>query len=161
MARIPTSKEGDNSMPIFSKVYIGADHAGYALKQFLLDHFYENHIVVEDCGAYDESPSNYADIGHNVALKVQADKGSGGILICGSGIGISIAANRHQDIRAALCHDTCTAKLARAHNDANIIVLGSRALDASLAKECVEVFLNTPFEGGRHIDRVNHIDGVI
>jgi ribose 5-phosphate isomerase B len=126
-----------------------------------LDSLQKNHSVVEDCGVYDESPSNYADVGHDVALKVQANEGSGGILICGSGIGISMAANRHQGIRAALCHDTCTAKLARAHNDANIIALGSRVIDASRAKECVEIFLNTSFEGGRHTERVNHIDGIV
>jgi ribose 5-phosphate isomerase B len=148
-------------MNVFSKIYVGADHAGYVLKQSLLEYLQENQIAVEDCGVYDQSPSNYADVGHAVALRVQADKGSGGILICGSGIGISIAANRHQGIRAALCHDTCTAKLARAHNDANIIALGSRLIDASLAEKCVSVFLNTPFEGGRHTNRVNHIDGVM
>jgi ribose 5-phosphate isomerase B len=146
---------------IFHKIYIGADHAGFALKQCLIDFLEENKIIVEDCGAYDTTPSNYADLGHQVAFKIKNDPGSGGVLMCGTGIGISMAANRHQGIRAALCHNVYTTQCARAHNDANVLALGSRILDESMAKICLDIFLKTPFEGGRHTVRVNHIDGGI
>jgi len=141
-----------------NRIYIGADHAGHDLKKALLAYFEKKNRPLIDCGSYNDMPSNYADIGHEVALKIQADEGCRGILICGTGIGMSIAANRHHGIRAALCHNLFTAESSRAHNDANIIVLGSRVVDESLAKECIETFLKTPFDGGRHKERVQHID---
>jgi ribose 5-phosphate isomerase B len=137
-------------------IYIGSDHAGYALKQYLLDTLKEKNFI--DCGVYSDQSSNYALIAHDVALKVKNDPKSVGIIICGTGIGVSIAANRHPGIRAALCHNADTAKTARLHNDANILALGARIVDEKTAFNCVKIFLDTPFEGGRHEERVSSID---
>lgn len=137
-------------------IYIGSDHAGYALKEYLRSAFKEKNLI--DCGVHNNESSNYAFVAHDVALKVRNDLKSFGILICGTGIGVSIAANRHSGIRAALCHNEDIAKTARLHNDANILVLGSRVVDEKTAYNCVKVFLETPFERGRHEERVFSID---
>lgn len=138
------------------RIYVGCDHAGYSLKKELSPLFFNYQWI--DCGVHNENPANYADIAHAVASKVQKDPESLGILICGTGIGVSIAANRHKGIRAALCHNKMTAHYARAHDDANILALGARVLTRDEACACVQEFLSTPFEGGRHIERIQHIE---
>jgi ribose 5-phosphate isomerase B len=137
-------------------IYIGSDHAGFALKEYLRTTFKEKNFI--DCGVHEETSANYAPVAHDVATKVENDPGSRAILICGTGIGVSITANRHSGIRAALCHNNVTAELARRHNNANILALGARVLDEKTAYECVRVFLTTSFEGGRHTDRLRSID---
>ena len=110
-----------------------------------------------DLGPINDSKVDYPDFAHKVARKVKVNKKNIGILVCGSGIGMNIAANRHKNVRAALCFNIKSAKLSRLHNDANIITLGSRLLSKKLAISCVATFLDTKFEGGRHLKRINKI----
>lgn len=139
-------------------LYIGSDHAGFEVKKDLISHLETHGFSIEDCGAFNDDPSNYAIIAHRVSSLVQKTPGSYGILMCGTGIGASMAANRHAGIRAALCHDDSTVKSARAHNDANIIALGARVLDRVQILSYVDLFLKTPFEEGRHVERIQSID---
>lgn len=136
---------------------IGSDHAGFKLKSVLIAHLEAKGFQVEDCGCYSEESIDYPDFGHPVASKVEADKSLLGILICGSGNGINMTANKHQGIRSALCWKKEIAELARQHNDANIIALPARFISDAEAIEMVDVFFNTAFEGGRHALRVNKI----
>ncbi|MEE9251346.1 MAG: ribose 5-phosphate isomerase B [Alphaproteobacteria bacterium] len=135
-------------------VAIAADHAGYELKEILEKELVETGIPVLDLGTHGPEAVDYPDYADALAAAIKAGKASRGILLCGSGIGISIAANRHPELRAAYCHDTLTARLARQHNDANVLVLGARLIGVDVARDCLEVFLNTDFEGGRHARRV-------
>ena len=140
-------------------IIVGSDHAGYDMKEecrlFLLkDAAYK----VFDQGVYDRNSSDYPEIAKKVALAVLKGEYEKGILICGSGIGMSIAANRHKGIRAALCHDLYTARLSRRHNNANILVMGGRIIRTDLALEMLEIFLNTEFDEGRHRKRIDMID---
>ncbi len=141
------------------KIIIGSDHAGFDLKEecrlFLLKN---PGYMIFDRGVYDRQSVDYPDIAKSVALAVLKGEYEKGILICGSGIGMSITANRYKGIRAALCHDLYTARLCRQHNDANILVMGGRVIGAGIALEMVEIFLNTEFEGGRHKKRIDLID---
>lgn len=134
-------------------ILIAADHAGIALKSILKDELNQLKYHPIDLGTHGSDSVDYPDFAKVLAVQV-LEKHMPGILICGSGIGMSIAANRHPGIRAALCHDTTSARLAREHNDANVIVLGERLIGVDVAKECVRVFLSTSFSGGRHIRRV-------
>lgn len=136
---------------------IGADHAGFQLKSAIIDHLKGKGFEVNDCGCYSEESIDYPDFGHAVASIVEADPELLGILICGSGNGINMTANKHQGIRSALCWKTEIAQLAREHNNANIIALPARFISEEEAKEMVDVFLTTQFEGGRHERRVNKI----
>jgi ribose 5-phosphate isomerase B len=136
---------------------IGADHAGYALKQLIIDHFTKEGYQFKDYGTHSEDSIDYPDYAHPVAHHVKSNVGTLGIVICGSGNGINMTVNKHQEIRSALCWITEIAELARQHNDANIIALPARFVDASLAIQMVEAFLTTEFEGGRHANRVNKI----
>jgi ribose 5-phosphate isomerase B len=140
-------------------IIIGSDHGGYGLKEecrtFLLK---DNRYRVFDAGVFDGNPADYPDIAKNVALAVSKGEYERGILVCGSGIGMSITANRFKGIRAALCHDLYTARLCRQHNDANILVMGGRVIGTGIALEMVDIFLNTGFEEGRHRKRINMID---
>ncbi|MFO7811149.1 MAG: ribose 5-phosphate isomerase B [Candidatus Delongbacteria bacterium] len=138
-------------------VHIGSDHGGYDLKCQIIEFLKEKGYSTNDLGTYDKSSVDYPEFGKKVARAVQKDK-CPGIIICGTGIGISIAANRFTGIRAALCHSTEYARLAREHNDANILALGGRFTGAFLAFKIAEVFLNTEFTGGRHLRRVKMID---
>lgn len=140
-----------------SEIIIGSDHAGFPLKERIKAHLVEKGIPVIDLGEEDDRSVDYPKIARAVAEKVAASK-SRGILLCGSGIGMSIAANRTVGIRAALCSDRELARLARAHNDANILVLAGRTLNEGEANEMVDIFLSTPFDGGRHERRVDSID---
>jgi ribose 5-phosphate isomerase B len=140
-------------------IIIGSDHAGYDMKEECRV-FLENdsrHKVV-DAGVYNKEPSDYPIIADNVAKAIASGIYPRGILICGSGIGMSIVANRHRGVRAALCHDLFTARMSRQHNDANILVMGGRVIGLGLALEMVDIFIKTEFEGGRHLKRLKLID---
>ena len=138
-------------------VAIAADHGGFALKETLKQTFMAQ-VNWLDLGTDSTASCSYADFGHAVATAVLDGRATRGVAICGSGIGISIAANRHEGIRAALCTDATMARLAREHNDANILVLGARIVGEAVARDCVEAFLKTEFEGGRHVARVQSIE---
>jgi ribose 5-phosphate isomerase B len=139
------------------KIALGSDHAGFELKEDLRALLAGQKIEVVDLGAKDESPVDYPDIGASVAEKVSRGEVERGVLICGSGIGMSIVANRFPGVRAALCHDVYTSRMSREHNDANLLVLGGRLIGKGLAREIVKVWLATPFEGGRHQKRLDKI----
>ena len=139
------------------KIYIASDHAGYSLKNFIFEKL-KTKFDVMDLGTNKKSVSvNYPIYAHKLSKMVSKKKSNVGILVCGSGLGMSMAANRHKKIRAALCYSIKNAKLSRLHNDANIITLGSRLLTKKNALNCVSVFLNTKFEGGRHLKRIKKI----
>jgi ribose 5-phosphate isomerase B len=135
------------------RVVIGGDHAGFALKEVLKAELAALGYAVDDVGTFDSASVDYPDIADKVAGKIAAGAPRG-VLVCGTGIGIAIAANRHRGIRAAVCHDSVSARLARQHNDANVLALGARLLGEEVAKDCLRVFLSTAFEGGRHARRV-------
>ena len=139
------------------KIYISSDHAGYKLKEVIKSHLSKKKISFQDMGPYNDDSVDYPDFAHKVARKVKTNKNNVGILVCGSGMGMNIAANRHKNIRAAQCFNLKSTKLSRLHNDANIITLGSRLLSKKLALSCVIAFLNTKFEGGRHLKRIKKI----
>ena len=139
------------------KIYISSDHAGYKLKEVIKLHLSKKKISFQDMGPYNDDSVDYPDFAHKVARKVKTNKNNVGILVCGSGMGMNIAANRHKNIRAAQCFNLKSTKLSRLHNDANIITLGSRLLTKRIALSCVSVFLNTKFDGGRHLKRIKKI----
>ncbi len=139
---------------IADTVALAEDHAGYELKATLAAILRERGLTVLDLGTTSRESVDYPDFAAALAKALKAGRATRGILACGSGIGMSIAANRHPGIRAALCHDGLTARLARQHNDANVLVLGGRLIGIETARDCVETFLTTPFEGGRHARRV-------
>ncbi|MEN4052984.1 MULTISPECIES: ribose 5-phosphate isomerase B [Sulfurimonas] len=142
------------------KFYIGTDHAGIELKDWTVELLRAKGHEVEDFGPYTKDRVDYPDYAHKVATAVLADKESQGILICGSGIGMSMAANRHAGIRAALCHDAYTAMVAREHNDANILCFGERIVGKGVAESIIDAWLTNGFEGGRHIQRVEKIEAI-
>ncbi len=137
---------------------VASDHAGFALKARVKDWLEARGFVVTDLGAHSEARTDYPDWGRAAAEAVAAGQVDRAVIVCGTGIGISIAANRHPGVRAALCHDEFTARMARAHNDANILALGARVVDEGMAEAIVGAFVTTDFEGGRHADRVARID---
>jgi ribose 5-phosphate isomerase B len=139
-------------------IAIAADHAGYALKERLKDVLRRRGLAFEDFGASSEASVDYPDFAHKVAEAVASGAAERGLLVCGSGQGMAMAANRHRGVRAALPFDEQSARLARQHNDANVIALGARTLPAETSERLLEVFLDTPFEGGRHERRVSKID---
>ena len=138
-------------------IVIGCDHAGFELKSKIINHLLEKGFDVEDMGCYSEDSIDYADYAHPVASKVEENSDVTGILICGSGNGINMTANKHQGVRSALCWTPEISKLAREHNDANILTLPGRFVSEELALEIVDVFFSTEFEGGRHLNRINKI----
>lgn len=141
------------------KIIIGSDHAGFDLKKKYIDLLvHELGYEVTDAGAYSIESVDYPDIARKVALAVSSGEYEKGVLICGSGIGMSIAANRFKGIRAALCHDIFTAEMSRRHNNANILVVGARVTGEGLAIEILKVFLKTAFEDGRHKTRIDKIE---
>jgi ribose 5-phosphate isomerase B len=139
------------------KIFISSDHAGFQLKEDIKSHLSKKKLSFQDLGPFNDDRVDYPDYAHKVARKVKVNKSNVGILICGSGMGMNIAANRHKNIRAAQCFNLKSTKLSRLHNDANIITLGSRLLNKKLALSCVNIFLNTKFEGGRHSKRIKKI----
>jgi ribose 5-phosphate isomerase B len=143
-------------MSVF-QLAIGCDHAGYPLKEGLINHLQQKGHTIQDFGTNSLQSVDYPDFAHSVAEAVEQQKAQFGILICGSGNGINMAANKHQHIRAAVCWNKEVAELARQHNDANIISLPARFITNEEAKIAVDAFLNAVFEGGRHANRVNKI----
>jgi len=139
------------------KIFISSDHAGFKLKETIKSYLIKKKRDFEDLGPYNSARVDYPDFAHKVARKVRNNKNNIGILVCGSGMGMNIAANRHKNIRAAQCFNLKSTKLSRLHNDANIITLGSRLLTEKTALSCISVFLNTKFEGGRHSKRIKKI----
>ncbi len=139
------------------KIFISSDHAGYKLKEQIKNRFSKKYIF-KDMGTNGSKVSvNYPEYAHKLCKKVSDNKQNIGILICGSGMGMSMAANKHKKIRAAVCYSVKNTKLSRLHNNANVITLGSRLTNKDTAFKCIEVFLNTKFEGGRHVKRVKKI----
>ena len=139
------------------KIFISSDHAGYILKEQIKKKFCKKYLF-QDLGTNNSKISvNYPDFAHKLCKKVINNTKNMGILVCGSGTGMSMAANRHKKIRAAVCYTVKNTKLSRLHNDANIITLGSRLTKKDTAFKCIEVFINTKFEGGRHKKRVKKI----
>ncbi len=138
-------------------IAIGSDHAGFALKEAIRCHLEEAGIAYTDCGCNSPESVDYPLQAKKVCDEITGGRASLGILCCGTGVGISIAANKVKGIRAACCSDYFSAKFTRMHNDANVLCLGGRVLGPGLAMELVDVFLNTPFEGGRHQRRVDQI----
>ena len=139
------------------KIFISSDHAGFKIKEEIKSHLSKKKVSFKDMGPFNDDRVDYPDYAHKVARKVKTNKSNVGILVCGSGMGMNIAANRHKNIRAAQCFNLKSTKLSRLHNDANIITLGSRLLNKKLALSCVNTFLNTKFEGGRHSKRIKKI----
>lgn len=142
------------------KIALGSDHAGFPLKETIADYLKTTARIYKDFGVYSEESSDYPDNATLVAQAVQSGGYDFGITICGTGIGVSIAANKHHGIRAALCCEAYSAQCAREHNDANILAMGSRVIGPGLAISIVEVFLTTSFSGGRHIRRVDKITSI-
>jgi len=136
-------------------IAIAADHAGVELKSILIKELRELGFEVRDLGTQGNQSVDYPDMADALAEEMSRGEVERGVLVCGSGIGISIAANRHRHIRAALCCDTSSARLARAHNDANVLALGARLIGVETAKDCLRAFVSTDFEGGRHKRRVD------
>ena len=138
-------------------VALAADHAGFELKNLLKTAIEEYGLEVLDLGTHDGASVDYPDMAGALAAALAEGRAGRGVLVCGTGIGISIAANRHRHLRAALCHDVTTAMLARQHNDANVLVLGARVVGAGVATDSLAAFLGTPFLGGRHQRRVDKL----
>ena len=135
-------------------IAIASDHGGYELKTSLIKEIESKGLRIIDLGTHSLESVDYPAFANAMAQAIRDGKAARGILMCGSGIGISIAANRHPELRAALVHDGLTARLSRQHNDANVLVMGGRLIGPELAKDCLDVFLKTEFEGGRHARRV-------
>ena len=140
------------------KVALGADHGGLELKEKIKSHLLNKNIEIIDKGIYELESVDYPHYGRAVGNSVVNKEADYGIVVCGTGIGISIAANKVKGVRCALCHNTTTARLTREHNEANVLALGGRILGDVLALEIVDVFLSTDFEGGRHLNRINCIE---
>jgi len=140
------------------KFYIATDHAGVVIKKDVIDMLEKRGCEVVDLGPDSTERVNYTDFAHKLSEKVLSDSGSFGILICGTGIGMSLAANKHSGIRAALCHDSYTASMARAHNNANVLCFGQRVSGLGVIESMIDAWINTDFEGGRHQTRVELIE---
>jgi len=140
------------------KVAIGSDHAGFELKEDLKAYLIKKGFEVKDFGTYSADRADYPDFAHPVAQSVEDKQYNMGVLICGSGNGVNMTANRHHGVRSALCWNAEIAQLARLHNDANIIALPARYISEQEAEKCLDVFFSTSFEGGRHTDRVKKIE---
>lgn len=138
-------------------ISIGSDHAGFAYKEAIKLHLEKAGHQVTDCGTFTEASCDYPDYAHTVAASVEKGETEKGVLICGSANGVCITANKHAGIRAALCWEKEIASLARAHNDANVVCLPARFISLESANEITDIFMSTPFEGGRHANRVNKI----
>ena len=139
------------------KIFISSDHAGFRLKEAIKVYLKNKKMDFHDLGPDNDNKVDYPDYAHKVARKVKLNKKNVGILVCGSGTGMNIAANKHKNIRAAQCFDLKSTKLSRLHNDANIITLGSRLISKKNALKFISVFLNTKFDGGRHLKRIKKI----
>ena len=139
-------------------IVVGCDHAAYPLKEKVKAHLIEKGIKVEDLGTNSENSVDYSQFGIKVASQVSMGNCDRGILLCGTGLGMSMVANKFPRVRAALCNDLFSAIMSRRHNDANILVMGGRVIGEALAKEIVNAWLETQFEGGRHRERIDHFE---
>ena len=139
------------------KIALGCDHAGFGLKEEIVALLKNLNFEIDDCGTNGTQSVDYPDFGEKVSGLVSSGKVGRGILICGTGLGMSMVANKFPNVRAALCNDLFSAKMSRLHNDANILVLGGRVIGKDLAYEIVKTWLSTPFEGDRHLKRLNKI----
>jgi len=140
------------------KFFVATDHAGIELKDYTVELLRAKGHEVEDMGPYSKDRVDYPDYAHKVASAILANPDAHGILICGSGIGMSMAANRHEGIRAALCHDAYTATVARGHNDANILCFGERIVGKGVAESILDAWIDGSFDGGRHTGRIAKIE---
>lgn len=143
-----------------TQIVIGSDHAAYQLKEKIKAYLIESGMDVKDVGTYSEDSVDYADFGIKVSKMVSAGEYERGILFCGTGLGMSMVANKFPHVRAGLCSGLFSAIMSRRHNDSNILVMGGRVIGEELAKEIVRVWLETPFEGGRHQLRINKFDRI-
>lgn len=141
-------------------IIIGCDHAAFELKEKLKSYLFNKGYMVEDAGTTNETSVNYVDYGKKVAKSVSDGRFSKGILLCGTGLGMSIVANRFPNVRAARCSDILSVQMSRKHNDANILVLGARLIGDILAYELVQTWLDTPFDGGRHLKRIQSMENL-
>ena len=142
---------------LYKKICIASDHAGYNLKETIKNHLIHKYVSIFDLGPYENKSVDYPDYAKKLAKRLKAKKSEIGILVCGSGTGMAISANKTKGIRAAVCYNLKSTRLSRQHNNANIIALGSRLTKKSLSLKLVEIFLKTKFEGGRHLRRVKKI----
>ena len=142
------------------KLGVASDHAGFGLKEEIKEILESEGHSVEDFGCYNEDSVDYPDFAHKLGEALVGATCERGVFVCGTGLGMSYAANRYKGVRAALCTSVEMAKMAREHNDANALVLGARIIEADLAREILKVWLETPFEGGRHLTRIRKIDGL-
>jgi ribose 5-phosphate isomerase B len=139
-------------------IFLASDHAAIDLRRHLLTVLRDQGYETEDLGADGTQSVDYPDFAHTLASRVAGGAQHRGILICGTGLGMSMAANRHPGVRAAVCHDAYTAEMARRHNDANVLCLGARVLGLGVAEQIVRLFVETDFDGGRHSRRISKID---
>jgi len=139
------------------KILIASDHAGFKLKEIIKNHLSKKKLMIVDLGSFNLQKVDYPDYAHKLSKKINLNKKLIGILVCGSGIGMEITANRYKNVRAALCYNQKSARLARSHNDANVITFGSRLTKKNIILKCINIFLNTKFKGGRHTKRINKI----
>ncbi len=144
--------------PSAAPIVIGCDHAGFGLKENIKKFLQDYQLDVEDCGTHDQTSVDYTEFGARVAQKISTGEFKHGILICGTGLGMSMVANRFAGVRAALCNDLFSAIMCRRHNNANILVMGGRVVGTDLAREILHAWLETPFDGGRHKERIANID---
>ena len=140
-----------------NEILLASDHAGFKLKRAIKNFLLKKGKIVRDLGTKNNSSVDYPDYAHILSKKINRNSRQFGILVCGSGIGMSITANKYKNVRAALCHNVRSAKLSRQHNNANIIAFGSRLINKKNAFKCIGVFLKTSFEGGRHLRRIKKI----
>ena len=138
-------------------IILASDHAGFKLKEEIKNFLINKRKKVLDLGTKNTNPVDYPDLAHRLSKKMKKNGKQFGILVCGSGIGMDMAANRHKNIRAALCYDIKSAKFSRQHNNANVITLGARLIKKNVALKCVYAFIKTKFEGGRHLHRIKKI----
>jgi ribose 5-phosphate isomerase B len=142
------------------KLAVASDHAGFELKEKVRLLLESQGHTVEDCGCYSEESCDYPDYANRLCEAILGEKAERGVLVCGTGLGMSYTANRHKGIRAALCTSAEMAEMSRAHNDANVLVLGSRILDTDIVDDVLNAWMETPFDGGRHLRRIRKIDGL-
>ena len=142
---------------LFKKICIASDHAGFNLKENIKDYLINKNVSIIDLGSNENKSVDYPDYAKKIASRIKSKKSDIGILVCGSGTGMAISANKFKNIRAAVCYNMKSTRLSRQHNNANIIALGARLTKKTLSLKLVEIFLKTKFEGGRHLKRVNKI----
>ena len=139
------------------RIILASDHAGFKLKEEIKKFLISKRKLVLDLGTKNTNSVDYPDFAHRLSRKIKKNDKQLGVLVCGSGIGMEMAANRHKNVRAALCYSVRSAKLSREHNNANVITLGARLTNKKLALKCISTFINTKFKGGRHLRRVKKI----